>query len=55
MAGLVLARRHGNGERWWEKLVEVVEGLLVCVGSIWFGGIETFQDIWRLGIVQKSL
>ena len=37
-----------------EKLVEVVEGLLVCVGSIWFGGIETFQDIWRLGIVQKS-
>ena len=45
MAGLVLAKiniKLGNGERCWEKLVEVVKSLLVCVGSIWFGGIETF-------------
>ena len=33
----------------------MVKILLVHVGSTWFKGIETFWDIWRLGIIQNSL
>ena len=32
-------------------LAEVVKILSVCIGSTWLGGIKTFWDIWRLGII----
>ena len=39
----------------WKKLTEVVEMLLLRIGITWFEGIETIQDMWRLGKIQLSL